>query len=128
MLEAYISLRLRGEKPGKRRGDVLVVKLAGSPWGEAETRVGLVVEWEDDELEKQLLSMRSVQNPWPVISNPYAVDDDHGEMVERSTEQLDLTRFSAAERAAMLDPKQHVPKVAIAKTRTARRAKPEARR
>ena len=54
MLEALVSVRHNGEKEFKKRGDILVVKLAGSPWSSMERHFHQLVEWEDAELERQL--------------------------------------------------------------------------
>ena len=76
MIEALVSLRLQGEKGQKRRGDILAVKPAGSPWGTEERRLFLVVQWEAPSLEDRLRAQRAAGEPWPVIVEPYAEYED----------------------------------------------------
>ena len=118
MLEALISMRPAGERGLKRRGDVLCIKLPGSPWGALERRFHQVVRWQDAELEARLLDMVSLANPYPAIGLPYAEYQQATVMTDpqtrkpvtapvlavRSRRYLDLAALPAQLRARMLDP------------------------
>ena len=130
MLEALVSLRHKGEQGLKKRGDILVVKLAGSPWGDEERRFHQLVEWEDAELEHHLNKSLSEVDPTPAIVHPYAeydeetVLDEHGDpdldpetgqpvvnrfMVSRSTEQVDIDLLAPEIKAGVTNPNVEQP-------------------
>lgn len=124
MLEALISIRRQGETDLKKRGDILVVKLAGAPWGDEEKKIHQVVEWEEAALEQRLVESQSSDNPIPLMVHPYAefqerqvmdgegkpvTDPDSKEamteqvMVSRSSERVDIDALSDAVKANVLD-------------------------
>ena len=69
-IEALVSARTQGESGLKKRGDIIVVKLAGSPWGAEEK--GGVVFLTDAALEAELQAMQDAGQANPVIIHPYA--------------------------------------------------------
>lgn len=71
MLEALI--RTKEGRAGKNKGDVIVVKLAGSVWGSEEVKVHQLVKWEDAELEAELTKRKKAGEKNPQIITPYAV-------------------------------------------------------
>lgn len=72
MLEALVNLNDNG---GWSRGDIICVKLSGSPWGSEEVVVHKLVQFEDQVLEDQLNEMLNNGDPYPVISCPYTSID-----------------------------------------------------
>lgn len=114
-LEAAVSLRIQGEKALKKRGDVLVVKLAGSPWGREEKKRFLILQFDDSDLESRLMDMKSKGEPHPVLVHPYAAYEDqavppgHPEykppvMTSRSTKYVDIQDLSAKDAIDALNP------------------------
>jgi len=69
-IEVAISARTQGEVGLKKRGDIIVAKLAGSPWGTEEK--GGVVFLTDAALEAELQAMQDAGQANPVIIHPYA--------------------------------------------------------
>ena len=133
MLEALVSVRHNGEKEMKKRGDILVVKLAGSPWSSMERQFHQLVEWEDAELEQKLEAERELE-PCPIAVHPYAeyrdepvlddkgnavTDSESGEplmqsnMVSRSTEQVDLDALPMEIKARVMDVNVERPRLKI---------------
>lgn len=102
-MRAWISLRIgKTSTDEKHAGDVLCVKLPDSPVGEREWKEFLIIDdWPDDDLEKRLQTLRDAGEPHPVITHPYAVLDDGGNVVLRSTWRVDVDAL--ADRAAVLD-------------------------
>lgn len=92
MIEAAVSLRPFGQDSLRKRGDILVVKPLGSPWGTKEVKHFLIVQWIDAALEAQLAKQSLTGEPYPVIEFPYAVFDsgDPPEMIVRSSVQVDV--------------------------------------
>lgn len=75
-IEAWVSLRLQGDSRQKLKGDIMQLKLPGSPVGSEETEPFLIiVDWEDTANEDELLEMQSEATPWPVINAPYLVTE-----------------------------------------------------
>lgn len=85
------------DKPLKKRGDIIAVKLADSPWGLREVEQFVLIEFEDDELEAELALERLKGEAHPVSIYPYAEyepakDPILGpEMVTRSRFKFDLS-------------------------------------
>jgi hypothetical protein len=101
VLEALIRITDSPTKI-KAKGDVVAVKLVGSPWGSQEKRRLVVVEMKDDALEAQLNAMLQAGEPFPVITNPYA-EYDGDEMIVRSTKKLDIDKLSTKEKEDIAD-------------------------
>lgn len=97
MIEALISLRRNGETEVKPEGYVIAVKLAGSPWGNKEKKLHQVVQWEDSDLETALLAAQSAGATYPVITLPYAVYDEEGNITCRSSKTVDLSSLGSSE-------------------------------
>jgi len=72
------------------RGDVIIAKLKNSPWSDPEKKLGLVIQKIDAELEARLLAEKSADNPYPVISYPYAELDGAGRVLQRSLQRADI--------------------------------------
>ena len=102
MLEALVSLRIQGETALKKRGDIIVVKLAGSPWGSEERKRFMIVQFEDAELEAKLTERRTKDNPYPVISSPYLVMEKNVP-ITRSTKYVDINDLTERQKADLLD-------------------------
>jgi hypothetical protein len=101
MLEALIRITDSQTKL-KAKGDIVAVKLTGSPWGYEEKRRFLVVEMKDDALEAQLNAIKAAGEPYPVITNPYA-EYDGDEMIVRSSKKLDFDKLSTKKKEDTAD-------------------------
>lgn len=66
MLEAQVAIDSETLK-----GDILVAALPGHPWGRLDKVHLLVIQWQDDALELQLLQRHKLGEAWPVESYPY---------------------------------------------------------
>lgn len=103
MIEALVSARTQGEVALKKSGDIVCVKLAGSPWGSKEK--GAVIQWVDDAVEAELSAMQKAGEPHPVIVYPYAEYEkinvstakERVVMVNRSTISVDFDAMSKAD-------------------------------
>lgn len=117
MIEALIDLRFNGERnqrehgAEKRRGDVICVKLAGSPWDAMEQKFFLVVEWQDDDLQRRLLAMRKDGDKFPVIEAPYAEHDKDGNRTVRSRRFFDVEELGTSIKEAVLNRNSRVEKI-----------------
>lgn len=112
MIEALI--RTRTGKGPKAQGDVICVKLPGSPWGGKELRSHQLVEWSDEKLEAQLLEMKwRNAEPFPVVAIPYAEYDLLGAaMKTQSTERVDVDALASAIKSQVTDRTRQAPKLA----------------
>jgi hypothetical protein len=104
MLEAIVSTRYQGERGTKKRGDILVIKLAGSPWTKEERTRGQLVEWPDEPIAARLLSQVSASNPHPCVAYPYAEYDRDGEMILRSKLVVDIDALPTSMKQDVLNP------------------------
>lgn len=71
-LEALIRVK-RGRAGRKRQGDVICVKLVGSPWGEEEEKQHQVIPWTDASLQTTLEAARDGGEAFPVAVLPYLI-------------------------------------------------------
>jgi len=127
MLEALIKTRPPGSPCAKAQGDVIVVKLAGSPWGDKELKVHQLVAWEDAALEATLTAQVSKETPYPIAVNPYAVRNRDGEVVQRSSEFVDINALPADLKGQIRDPNVRVEKLEKTAYQRATRMAPKAR-
>ena len=73
MLEALIRTK-EFKSSEKKLGDVICVKLKEfADWGSMETRVHMVVDWEDPELEKRMRNYFESNGIFPVETTPYKI-------------------------------------------------------
>jgi hypothetical protein len=95
MIEAAIDVRLPNPKQTVRRGDVVVVKLAGSPWGTQETKEFLIATYDEPDVEAQLKADQSPDNPIPFILYPYAetIDNDPEKIITPSLWVVQLDKL-----------------------------------
>lgn len=109
VIEALVDLRLNGERTmrehgaRKERGDIIAVKLAGSPWDDKEKRFLLVVEWQDNDLERQLLAKRKAGEKHPVICYPYREEDSEGKTTIRSRRFFDINELDLSTKESALN-------------------------
>jgi len=103
MIEVLVSSPIV-ERGLRRRGDILVAKLAGSPWGYLERSA--VVRWDDPALEAELVAKQNKGEPHPLIAYPYAESESvvrggrtFRVMVSRSQISVDLEALDPADRA-----------------------------
>lgn len=101
MLEAMISLRMQGELPGKKRGDILCAKLPGSPWGKKESLLNLIIEMEDPELEAELNRQLEAGEQYPVVILPYQESD--GAKARRSMKRFRVDKLPVSVQAVALN-------------------------
>lgn len=73
LLEAQCSLRPDSADGVYREGDIIVIALAGHPWGSGDRKEFVIVQWPDDRIEQQLVERVKVGEQWPVAAHPYAV-------------------------------------------------------
>jgi len=119
MIEACVDLRngTNGEVGYKKRGDVLVVKLPGSPWGSDCEKIHQIVEWDDPALEAKLLAQQKAGQETPKITSPYTTYDADGNIITRSTEFMDVDDLPPGNngkgkgRGHMMDRTNRVPKL-----------------
>jgi len=135
MIEACISLRHNGETLLKKRGDILCVKLPGSPWGSMEKKFHTIIEMEDAVLEAALIAMRNNGETHPVISNPYSVYEDvqtdlpegkkfvQRNLTVRSSKYLDVDALPDKEKADVLDSTKTKEKITLDKVEIKERVK-----
>ena len=73
MLEALVVINgaVAGGEP--EPGDIVCVAPIGFPWTAAERTAGLVIEWEDAELEAWLFAQSMPNRHPPCLGYPYAV-------------------------------------------------------
>jgi hypothetical protein len=99
MLEAQASLQPDTRDGIAKQGDVIVIALAGHPWGTLDQKQLLVVQWQDDAAELALLQRQQDGEEWPVVGFPYAVwDATTTKIVQRSTQTIDLASVTFAAR------------------------------
>lgn len=113
MLEAQISLRHQGETHERKRGDVIVLRLAGFPWSDYTLRRFLIVTWNDPEILSELNNQFMLGVVHPIRTLPYSVrkviveaDEFQGQetkMTNRSTRMLDFNNMSARLKTDALD-------------------------
>lgn len=109
MLEAQVALNST-EDGIANQGDVIVLALAGHPWGTEDRRRLLVVEWSDSLMEDALLARRKSGEQWPVLSYPYRVRETQGKRevtLRRSSKTVDIPTLTA--QYDVLDPTKEVP-------------------
>ncbi len=108
MVELQISLRLQGESDLKKRGEVLLAKLPGSPWSERERCCALIVERDDADLEAKVQARRQAGEKHPVIVHPYATTDDEGEIIKRSTLAVNIDAMETELKQRVLNDRERV--------------------
>jgi len=121
-------------KPGKLEGEIIVVKLEDSPWGDREIEQFTMIRYEDGELEDKLVLMRARGENHPVLVHPYAIyeeqDIGNGEteqvMVKRSRYKLnrrgipdDVIERTGKSREQVLDRKTKCPPLQRGNSRNA---------
>jgi len=140
-IEAQIALQLDGELGHRRANDVLLVKLPGAPWSDAEMTRSRVVEMDSDDyptpvanqiiaVHDAMMAQRDAGEPHPCEVHPFAVygtpdDSGTGPMTERSTMQLDINDLPSVDRAETTDPGR---KLGILRTPAAVKLKRDLRR
>lgn len=120
MLEALVSTRPYGETETKKRGDVIVVKLAGASWGGEEVKIHQLIEIDDPDLEQILLTRQAAGETNPCIAYPYATygtdELGHTIMTQRSEWAVDLERMDNFYQ--IVDPTVQAPKIESAEVET----------
>ena len=72
MLEAQVILTAKGSVI--QPGDILVLALAGHPWGKGDRTEFLIVQWEDAAVELDLIAQQKDGESYPLITYPYAIE------------------------------------------------------
>lgn len=93
-------MRRNGERldvvPPKRAGEILVAKLEGAPWSEAELTDFRVVKIDAPEIEAQLEAQRAAGEAFPIVCYPFAQygtdADGNVVMLKRSTKRLKVDK------------------------------------
>jgi len=108
------------------RGDIICVKLAGSPWGKEELKRLLVIRLSDSaidalpediksiflKLQDHLLRDKKNGEPYPVITYPHSqtIEDSNGLTMARvSKRYIDISSMPQKIQDNILDPKISVP-------------------
>jgi hypothetical protein len=110
MLDALVSLAHAGELPGRRRGDVIAVRLAGShAWTATERAEFQIIELDDTTLEAALNARYLAGDPDPVEAYPYELTAiavtprDTPRVKTRSARVVRIDALPGAVRADVLD-------------------------
>jgi len=112
MIEALIDVRRGGTVGLKVKGDIIVAKLSGAPWGNVEKKFQQIIELDDASLQTQLEDLETAGETYPCIVHPYATYDGDNIMTSRSTKYLDIGALDAGTKANVEDADIYEPKIA----------------